>query len=296
MLTPPLVLHSGKPLLQLADGLDELDGVVVVLLDAGADGEDVRVEDDVAGREADLLGQQPVGPLADGDLVVLGDGLAFLVEGHHDDRGAVALDQPGLFEELLLAFLEADRVDDRLALDALQARLDDRPLRAVDHDRDAGDVGLGGDQVEEAGHRLLAVDQPLVHVDVEDVGAALDLLAGDGDGLLEVALADQPGELARAGDVGPLADHDEVGLGADRQRLQPAVAASSRSASGRRAGRSAFDGLGDLADVLGGGAAAAADDVQPAVGGELAEDLGHVLGRVVEVAEAGRAARRWGGS
>ena len=50
-----------------------------------------------------------------------------------------------------------------------------------------GDVGLGRDQVEEPGHRLLAVDQALVHVDVEDVGAALDLLAGDGQRRLVVA-------------------------------------------------------------------------------------------------------------
>ena len=55
-----------------------------------------------------------------------GDGLALLVEGHHDDGGAVAADEPGLLEELLLALLEADRVDDRLALDALQPGLDDR--------------------------------------------------------------------------------------------------------------------------------------------------------------------------
>ena len=41
--------------------LDEGDAVAVVLLDAGGDGEDVRVEDDVLGREADLLGQQLVG-------------------------------------------------------------------------------------------------------------------------------------------------------------------------------------------------------------------------------------------
>ena len=41
--------------------LDEVDAVVVVLLDAGRDREDVRIEDDVLGREADLLGQQPVG-------------------------------------------------------------------------------------------------------------------------------------------------------------------------------------------------------------------------------------------
>ena len=72
MLTPPEVLAVGEDLLQLADRLDELDGVVVVLLDAGADGQDVDVEDDVLGRKADLLGQQLVGPLADRDLVVRG--------------------------------------------------------------------------------------------------------------------------------------------------------------------------------------------------------------------------------
>ena len=71
-------LALGEDSLQLADGLDELDRVVVVLLDAGADGQDVGVEDDVRGREADLLGQQLVGALADRDLVVGGDGLALL--------------------------------------------------------------------------------------------------------------------------------------------------------------------------------------------------------------------------
>ena len=36
--------------------------------------------------------------------------------------------------------------------------------------------GSAGDQVEEAGHRRDAVDHALVHVDVDDLGAALDLL------------------------------------------------------------------------------------------------------------------------
>ena len=147
------------------------------------------------GREADLLGQQLVGPLADGHLAFGGDRLAGLVEGHHDHRGPVAADQPGLLEELRLAFLQADRVDDRLALHALQPGLDDAPLGAVDHDRNPGDGRIGRDQVEEPGHGLLAVDQPLVHVDVDDVGPVLDLLAGHGQGGFVVAALDQPGEL-----------------------------------------------------------------------------------------------------
>ena len=42
-------------LADLARGLDEVDAVVVVLLDAGGDREDVRIEDDVFGGKADLL-------------------------------------------------------------------------------------------------------------------------------------------------------------------------------------------------------------------------------------------------
>jgi hypothetical protein len=35
--------------LDLAAGLDEVEGVAAMLIDAGGDGEDVRVEDDVLG-------------------------------------------------------------------------------------------------------------------------------------------------------------------------------------------------------------------------------------------------------
>ena len=52
---PPEVLAWGRVRGDLAHRLDKVDAVVVVLLDAGGDGEDVGVEDDVLGREADLL-------------------------------------------------------------------------------------------------------------------------------------------------------------------------------------------------------------------------------------------------
>ena len=159
--------------------LDEVEAVPVVLLHPGGDGEDVRVDDDVVGREADLVDEQMVGPPGDVDLAIDGVGLADLVEGHDDDGGAVVEADAGLFEELVDTFLHRDRVDDRLALHALQSCLDHAELRRVDHHRHAGDLGLTGDQVEERGHRLDAVDEPVVHVDVDDLCAVLHLIPSD---------------------------------------------------------------------------------------------------------------------
>ena len=277
-------LHVGQQFLDLPRGLDEIHAVAGVLLDAGADGQDVRVENDVGRLHARLFREQLIGPAGDVDLVLHADGLALLVEHHHHAGRAVLSHQSGVGQELLFAFLEADRVDDRLALHALQTRLQHGPVRAVDHHGHAGHVGLGGQQVEELGHHLRPVQQALVHVDVDDVRPALDLLPGDGNGLGQVAFADQPGELLRPGDIGPLADHDERAVGADHQRFQ---AAEDRIVAGRRrsAGRLAAHGVGDRADVGRRRAAAAADDVHPAVVGEFAQHGGHLRRRLVVAAE-----------
>ena len=84
------------------------DAVVGVLLDAGAHGEDVGVEDDVLGREAHLLGQDPDRSRQDRDPALDGGRLALLVEGHHHHPGAVAADAPGVLDEDLLPLLEGD--------------------------------------------------------------------------------------------------------------------------------------------------------------------------------------------
>ena len=131
---------------------DEIDGVIVVFGNAGSDGEHVGIENDVFGREA-VADQQVIGALTDLDLALVSVRLASLVEGHDDDGGAIATRQPGLLKKPGFAFLHRDRIDDALALDALQARLDYLPFGGVDHQRHLGDVRLGGDQVEEARHR-----------------------------------------------------------------------------------------------------------------------------------------------
>ena len=150
-----------------------------MLLDAGRDREDVRVEDDVLRRQADLLREDAISARADLHLAVERVRLADLVERHHHNRRAVPLDQARVALEGLLTFFQADRVHDRLALHALQPFLDHLPLRAVHHQRDARDVRFGGDQLQERGHRLLRVEHGLVHVHVHDLRAALDLLPGD---------------------------------------------------------------------------------------------------------------------
>ena len=191
--------------------LDEVDGIVVVFLDPRRHGEDIGVEDDVLGREADLVHQDAIGAGADLDLSRGRIGLAHLVKGHDHDGRAVAQAFDRLFAELGLAGLHRDRIDDRLALDAFQARLDHLPFGAVDHQRHPGDVGLGRDQVEEGDHGLLRVEQALVHIDVDDGRAGLDLLPGDGQGGGIVAVDHQLLESGRAGDVGAFTDVDEGG-------------------------------------------------------------------------------------
>ena len=59
-----------------------------------------------------------------------------------------------------------------------------------------GDLRLGGHQVQERRHGRLGVEHALVHVDVDDVGAAAHLLGGDVERLRVVAGLDQLGELA----------------------------------------------------------------------------------------------------
>src|SRR5262249_37773184 len=115
------------PLLNHWSGVDECLGVAVVLGDARRHGEHVRVEDDVLRGEPDLGHEQVVRPTADLDLALDRIGLALLVEGHDDYARAVVSDRAGLPGERLLALLEADRVDDSLALQALQAGLQHAP-------------------------------------------------------------------------------------------------------------------------------------------------------------------------
>ena len=169
-------------------------------------------------------------------------------------------------------------------MQALQAGLDDRELGRIQHHRHARDVGLGGDEIEEPGHGGFAVEHGVIHVDVDDLGAAHDLAAGDVEGRIKLAVPDQFGEFGRARDVGALADIDETGDLSEVQRLQPRQTAVRRG-FGQGTGRLAVNGLGNGADMVRRRATTAADHIDETAVGEFAQLFGHVFRRVVVLAE-----------
>src|SRR5690606_40162561 len=67
----------------------------------------------------------------------------------------------------------------------------DLKFRRIDHHRYASDIRLGGDQVEEVDHRPFRIDQALVHVDIDDLGAVFHLVAGDDERCRIIAGSDQ---------------------------------------------------------------------------------------------------------
>mmetsp|Transcript_388 Transcript_388/g.710 ORF Transcript_388/g.710 Transcript_388/m.710 type:complete len:351 (+) Transcript_388:2205-3257(+) len=202
-------LHKRARLLDDLRGLDEVDSVVVVLFHSGADGEHVRVEDDVLGRELDLLHQDLVRPLADANLLVAGRCLTLLIEGHDDRRGAVLLQKGGVLLEQLLADLQGDGVHDGLALAPLQPRDDNLEVASVKHERGLGHLRLRHRDLHELLHRGHAVKHAVVDVDVDDVGAVLNLLLGNVHGSAVVACHHELLELHGAGDVAALSDVEE---------------------------------------------------------------------------------------
>ena len=191
-----------------ARGVNEVDRVVVVLLHTSGNGKDIRIEDDVFGGETNILDQDPVGALADADFVLVSRGLALLVESHHYHRRAIFEDGRRVPAKPFFAFFQRDRIDNALALQTLQSRLDDLPFRGVHHKGYLGDFGLARQQLQEACHCVDAVDHALIHADVEDIRSVLDLLASDADSRFVFADFDQLREFWRTGHVGPLPDHD----------------------------------------------------------------------------------------
>ena len=198
---------------------DECPSVVVVLRHTSGNGEDVRVEDDVFTRESDTF-EQSVCPSCHFHFPLVCVCLSIFIEEHHDGGCSHSVDIAGFLEEFLFAFLERDGVDDALSLHALQSSLEDFPFGRVDHDRHTCYLRLRGYEIEECGHGFHAVDESVVHADVNDLSTSIYLRSCYGEGFFIVACLDETLEFSRTSDVGALAYIDEACVAIEHQRLK----------------------------------------------------------------------------
>ena len=128
-----------------------------------------------------------------------------VVVGQGDDRGVVLLDQRE--DRRHAVVLGGDRVDQGTALVDREAGLERLDDRGVDADREVGQLL---DHLDRLGQQLGLVGERHAHVDVEDVGAALDLRLDVALDRREVAVAQLLLEDAAPGGVDPLADEGEA--------------------------------------------------------------------------------------
>ena len=77
-----------------------------MLGDARGNRKNIRVENNVARRKANLLREDVVGAFANFDFALEGVGLTLLVKRHDNRRRAIAHDFARVFDELRFAFLE----------------------------------------------------------------------------------------------------------------------------------------------------------------------------------------------
>ena len=214
-------VRSGKILLYPTRCLDEVDRVIAMLVEPGRDGKNVGVKDNITGREIRLLGQEIVSPRADVDLSVERVCLAVLIKSHYDNRRAISLNQSRVREKFLLTVFQADGIHDRFALHAFQARLDHAPFRAVDHERNARDLRLTANQIQKPRHGCFGIDHSFVHIYVEDVRSAPNLLTRNRERTFEIARQNQLRKLRRASDVGTLTNDNKTHFWRDIERLKP---------------------------------------------------------------------------
>ena len=215
-------MRSGEISAYPLGGTDKVGCIGIMLLHTSGNSKHIGVEDYIQGIHPNHLGKKTICTLGDFYTSLIGGGLSFLVEAHHDNGGTIAHHVASMAQEHLLAFLEGYGVDDAFALHTFQSGGDDIPFGGINHNRYARDVGFACHEVEERGHLLAGVEQSVVHIYVDHLCPVLHLLAGDGEGLLIILFLYQSQELARTSHIAAFTNIDKSHLGGDIEQLKTA--------------------------------------------------------------------------
>ena len=109
-------------------GVDEIHAVIGMLFNAGGNGKNIRIKNNIFRREADFIDQNFVRTRADFNLALVSIGLTFFVEGHDNNGRPITATQLGALDEFRNTLLHRNRIHNRLALHTFQARFNDAPF------------------------------------------------------------------------------------------------------------------------------------------------------------------------
>ncbi len=273
---------AGELGLDTPDPFEGLDAVAAGLLHARREGEDEGIEDEVRRLEAVAADGDLVDGLGRSELPVRRAGLTLGIDAGADDGGPVL---PGEREETveagpgIVALLEVYRVEDGAPTDPAQRRFDDGSLGRVHHERDAG---LGGEAADDLVHVRDAVGPRVVDADIEDVGAFFDLVTSNDHRRIPVGGQHGVAELLGAVGVGALTDDQKRRVLVERDGTVDG--GGSGLVLGTARGRGEVPtALHHSPEMIGGGAAAAADDSDAEFGDEALEVIGQAFGGEVVV-------------
>ncbi len=82
-------LSVGQILFDPTSGIDEINGVVVMLFNTSGDGKNIGVKNNIFRRESDFICQQSVCTLANFNFAFIRIRLTFFIKSHHDHSGAI---------------------------------------------------------------------------------------------------------------------------------------------------------------------------------------------------------------
>lgn len=109
---------------------------------------------------------------------------ALFIKSHHHGCRTILLDGTRMLQEFIFPLLQGDGVDDGLALQAFQSGHNHFPLRGVYHDGNTGNLRFRSYQMEESRHLHLSIQQPVVHIYIDDLCTVFHLLAGNAERLV----------------------------------------------------------------------------------------------------------------
>ena len=218
---PSAYMRSGKILLYPTGRFDKINSIIIMFLNSRSHSQHIGIEDDIIRIKADLLRQDTIGTRTNFNLPFKRISLSLFVESHHHRCSSQLLNQTGMFYKFLLSLFQWYGIDDRLTLQTLQSGFYHLPLRRINHHRNTCNIGFRHHQIQENSHLFLGIQQPVVHIDINDQSTVFHLLACDAQCLFVFLFVYQTKELTGTGHVAAFAYIDKIDFGCLLKQLQP---------------------------------------------------------------------------